>query len=257
MDYKTARDVLAEAASGGYLDQELPEAEGEFIELAEYYASEATKAFEAGMKDDHVIAIMNLSGMKASPPVLSESAEPEEHEGTPPGEFQSDNLGGFAPGITDEDVPPITKDHSFFNEGLPIPNPVEVSLDMPTDLTDLGDKQLRRLYSAFGAYLSRARWLLAISSSNLANANHLKDEAFRIAYINTNRFIKLRDKKATKDLIENEAREDDNYKTWEEKVVKHNQEVIHWRALVDIYSDNVNRLSREWTMRTEEYERSR
>lgn len=277
MDAQTARLVLSSAADGGFLEDAIPEREEDLIDLASYYIEEARRAKIAGMNHPAVDAIIRLDSL----PVES-VAEPDEHEGPPPGEssLPSDSFafgegkellekvaeiyprrssGGISELEEKEANSWIPESNLAHKEGLPIPKTVEeaVPYDMPTDLTDLGDKELRRLYSAFNAYSGRARWLLAIAQSNLSNATHLRDEAYRTEYISELIGSQIREEKLSQGTLENLAKNSQQYKNWDENVRKHEKEVTQWRALVDIYSKNVDILSREWTMRTEQYERER
>lgn len=274
LDNITARAILSEVAAGGWFDTEIPENEEDLINLAESYVEEAKQWIEGGNpEEEHVNAIINLAkGVPTSPPVLSQSAELNQIEETAPGEIDS----VIKESITQEYEDRITKEalvretyprrssggysESDFRvpDELPVPKPnPETTYDMPTDLTEVGDKSLRRLYSAFNAYSGRARWMLAISTSNLANANHLLDAEYRKMYSFYARDLAIKGERATKDTLESFAKESEEYKEWEEKVLKHEKEVIHWRALSDIYGKNVEVLSREWSMRTEQYERER
>src|SRR5574343_578036 len=85
MDINTARAILSEVASGGWLDRDLPEDESELVELAEYFVDEAKLALDDGMDNEHIRAIINL-GSNPTPPVLSEVAGHDD-DGTPPGEI--------------------------------------------------------------------------------------------------------------------------------------------------------------------------
>ena len=268
MDSETARAILSEVASGGWLKEDLPENEDELISRAEFWVEEAKLAVtEEGMgNNEHIIAIINLA--KASPPVLSEVAV-HNHDGTPPGEIEPvhekmhrerkekeelirgtyprRSSGGFSESDLREDF-----------EGFPLPQSIpEDSLDMPTDLTEVGDKAVRRLYSAFTSYYNRARWKLALAQSSLTNATHLRDAEYRRAYKNYSQELIKSGERATKDLVDSFALGDADYKEWNDKAAKHEEEVIRWRALQEIYGKNVEVLSREWTMRTEQYERER
>lgn len=271
MDANTARAILSEVAAGGWLDREIPEDETDLKELAVYFVDEAKLALKDGMDNEHIHAIIAL-GSEVSPPVLSETAD-NTNDGVPPGEINSVTK---IP-ITQEDEDRVVKEalvretyprrsSGGFSEadlreyeGLPIPQPVEESVpqEMPTDLTELGDKAVRRLYSTFGSYLGRARWRLATANSNLANASHLRDEAYRTQYIKVKREAAINEEKLTIEDLQNLAKDSDEYKEWNKRVVDHTNEATNWKALVDIYGGNVDRLSREWTMRTEQYERER
>jgi len=245
MDIQTARAILSEVAAGNWLDKDIPEGESDVIDLAQYYVEEAQLAIKEGMDNDHLHAIINLS--KLSPPVLSELAESPNIEGSPPGEITQYDTGYQTIDMFDKDY-----------DGLPIPRAIpEDALEMPTDLTEVGDKAVRRLYSAFNSYLGRARWKLALSLSNQANATHLRDESYRVAFLKAFKASKAEGEKLSQAVLEQFAQETEDYKNWSEKVREHTDEVTSWRALVDIYGGNVDRLSREWTMRTEQYERER
>lgn len=262
MDAQTARAILSEVAAGDWLDKPMPENDEELVDLAQYYVEEAQLAVKEGMNNEHLSAIINLS--KVSPPVLSEPAESPNIDGGPPGEIDSsrgsatyvDPKTGGNPYPAPEE---LDWENAVVKEGLPLPQPIPESavFNMPTDLTDLGDKELRRLHSAFNHYLGRARWLLAISSSNLANATHLRDESYRASYIKTLKKSQLEGEKLSQAALEMTAKDTEEYQAWAEKVNSHNKEVTSWKALVEIYGGNVDRLSREWTMRTEQYERER
>ena len=272
MDANTARAILSEVAAGGWLDREIPEDEKDLVELAVYFVDEAKLALEDGMDNEHIHAIIAL-GSEVSPPVLSETAE-HTNDGVPPGEIDSVVLptsdhvqfaGADDPIKEVEKTYPRRSSGGFSEsdlreyEGLPIPQPVEESVpqEMPTDLTELGDKAVRRLYSTFGSYLGRARWRLAAANSNLANATHLRDEAYRTQYIKVKREAVTNEEKLTIEDLQNLAKESEEYKEWSNRVKEHTNEATNWKALVDIYGGNVDRLSREWTMRTEQYERER
>jgi len=257
MDIQTARAILSEVASGGWLDKELPEDEKDLIDLAQYYVDEAKIAKQEGMDNESILAIINLA--QASPPVLSAPVEPDSLEG-PPGEIDVYYKGNKYPSLTEnknDDVVDLAREDKDY-EGLPLPQPIpETALDMPVDITDLGDKAVRRLYSAFGSYLGRSRWKLATAESSLSNATYLRDAEYRKLYGSISKTLARNGERATKDLVDSLAKEEDTYKEWDEKVQKHTEQVIHWKALKDIYGGNVERLSREWTMRTEQYERER
>ena len=249
MDAQTARAILSEVAAGNWLDKPMPENDEELVDLAQYYVEEAQLAVKEGMNNEHLSAIINLS--KVSPPVLSEPAESPNIDGGPPGEIKH---------VDPDPTRNIPREEVFaVKEGLPVPQAIPESavFNMPTDLTDLGDKELRRLHSAFNHYLGRARWLLAISSSNLANATHLRDESYRASYIKALKKSQLEGEKLSQAALEMTAKDTEEYQAWSEKVNSHNKEVTSWKALVEIYGGNVDRLSREWTMRTEQYERER
>lgn len=246
MKVDIARAILSEVALGGWLDSEIPEEEQEIIDLAKYYVSEAENwVNEGNPADEHINAIINLS--KVSHLALSELADTKEME-APPGENPVNEENCKEERSENDDLTNIRA-----MEGLPIPQKLsEKTYDMPVDLTELGDKAIRRLHSAFNSYLGRARWLLAVATSNLSNATHLRDESYRVEYLKAYKRSLSEGEKLSQAILDAVAKDAEDYKAWNERVNDHNKEVTHWKALVDIYSSNVDRLSREWTMRIDE-----
>lgn len=221
MEVKLARAILNEAENGGYLDGEIPEEKDELIRLAEYYADEAKKVYEHGNRDESVVAIVNM--------------------------------------ITDVSsfiAVPVERD-AFFN-GLPHPSENLVdAVEMPAYIHDLSDEDVRKYQGIFNHYYGRARWLLAEENSRLAEATHLRDEALRVAYAETSKKIIQRDERPTKDLVLSIAKDDREYREWDDRVREHENNASKYKALVDIYSANIERLSREATVRHNEFERTR
>lgn len=231
LDKELALEVLREAKIGEFFEGEIPSNENEVIELGEFYAKEAKNAYEniAGMKRNKTVkAIINIYSMGIER--KSEKAYAQ---------------------FAGEDVDDVQLD-----KGLPIPEDLagEAS-DLPIDFTEIGDIQLRKLHGEYNAYLARVRWLLAIAVNRLASVTHLRDDAYRLAYKQQYLVSESAGSKATKDVLDAFAKDNEDYKKYDELVRKHQQEVTTFKALIEIYSGNVDRLSREWTMRTDESKR--
>jgi len=269
LDPKLARAILAEVAEGGWLDTNIPEEEKDLVELTSYYINKTKQWVEDGNPSDrHINAIIGLATVTGtnSPPVLSETVE-NTNEEVPPGEILKEDLDWENAILADEVAATYprrssggySEDDLRVDKDLPIPSPLPegAPLEMPTDLTEVGDKPLRRLYSAFTSYWGRARWKLGVATNNLVNATHLRDEVYRSTYIKELREAAIAGEKVTQAALENSAKNTEGYKAWDQRVTEHEQEINEWRALADIYSKNVEVLSREWTMRTEQYERER
>jgi len=223
---EAALQVLEEAKSGGFWDGELPGEEDKVIELGEYYVKEARNAKEniAGMSRNKTVrAILNIYSV-----AIQEKSEK--------------NFQEYA-GVEIDSGLPIPEDMA----GEPTP--------LPVDFTTIGDIQLRQLHGEYHAYLARARWLLAIAQNKLASATHLRDEAYRVAFQKEHINLELLGQRATKDVVDTAARGDSEYKEQNDLVKRHQGEVNIYKALVDIYEGGVDRLSRDWTMRTEEDKR--
>jgi hypothetical protein len=212
--------ILKVAQEGGYLET-IPEDEEDIIREANFYLAEANKAYENGMKGDKTIqAIRNL--------------------GEQLGKEVTDELFGTG-------TPELYR-------GLPVPEDLyREPSPMPLDFTELGDKQLRKLHGEYNAYLARSRWMLAVSINRLAGVTHLRDAEYRRAYKEIAEAAS--EKKHTKDMLDTLARGDEKYIDLDNKARLYNEEVVSYKALTEIYSGNVDRLSREWTMRQDEEKR--
>jgi len=193
---------------------------------AEYWIKEAEKAWiqnPAVAKNDEAIrTILNISPR----------GFPERTTLEPKREIVSDKL-------------PIPKDPDFEYKHL------------PADFTTLTDIEIRRYSSHNQHFLNRARYLLAQVINHLADANHLKDDAYRKAYRETYEQLDSTVGKPTKDLVDSYAREDEFVKKYDNDAKEAQANITSLKALVEVYSGNVERLSREWTMRQNEWEKGR
>jgi len=224
MELELAKAVLNEAIAGDFLSG-MPEKEEEIIEQAEYFAQEAEKEYNEGWgkNNDTVLAIVNLT--QGEPDKRPSQAQPESGVGT---------------------------GSSAFFRGLPLPQSNgQEAPQMPYDVSSLDDVELRRYHGIFSHYFGRARYELAEQTAALTAAEHLRDDAFRKAYAK----IDKRDKKLKE--VETEAMEDSEYISWNRNVLEHEKNVIKLKALTEIYAKNVDVLSREATIRQNEFERSR
>ena len=124
---------------------------------------------------------------------------------------------------------------------------------LPADFTELAPKEIMRLHSIYNAYYARARWMLAVTSNKLSNVLHLRDAEYRRSYREIS--DSAEDKKPTKDYIDSLARQDVAYVDYDNKAKLYSQDVEAYKALTEIYGKDVDRLSREWTMRQDEENR--
>lgn len=272
MDATLARNILNACIEGEFLE-EMPEDEEQIIQDGQYFADEAKKAWDSSMRNDTVATILHLTGELSDEEyekaVASGSAEtpteepagaekePKYSSGTPPrssGGYSESDLRETEAAPADSSAEGMVR-----KENLPIPKGMgaEEPPDMPRDLVELGDREVRRYHGIYNAFAARARWLLGVATSDLANATYLRDEALRSARRQVDRLDPATEKARTIETINDEAKEDPDYQMWSERVNKHSHDVGIWKTLVEIYQGNVDRLSREWTMRTDEYERGR
>lgn len=138
---------------------------------------------------------------------------------------------------------------------IPKPLPDNIS-DMPFDLTELSETELRQLHSAMLNYFGRASYVakvekaLAIACKNIADDYH--DQL--IATIEKIDPETEKDKSATQ--LKAEAEQDPTVRRWRRRERKHKEMMESMKADADIYKQNLDSLSRDWTMRIDEMDHS-
>lgn len=267
MDLVTAKAVLTELKRGGFYEKELPEADGEILNDAEYFVEEARIAFEEGWGKNlesvqAVLSLVNLtpdesevdnSNMRKEEPLRERHTSSSKHIGNGMQQFASENGGDSQTAVASHTLIDLAHGH-----GLIVPAEIQYSApEMPRDITELTDIKVRKLYSEFNALLNYSKWQLAMESSDLNDAVHLREAAYREAYVNTSRLDEETGKSKTATLIDMEVKTSKNYQKYDELVRQHTVKTTGLKALVDIYSSNVDRLSREMTFRQFEWEKSR
>lgn len=259
IELDVARAILSEAKSSGFMEGDLPELEDDIIKESKYWFEEAYKAHEAGMQHDTVLAILNIASGGSG-------GGSEYNPGYAKVEGMVPNLGHSEAELRDVPVdnavvapvdPGLPADFVQRNN-LPVPKDWQGDPeDMPRDISELTDRDVRRLSGEYNAYQSRAKWLLALAISDLAQSTHLRDHAYRQSLKKISKVDPSTDKAKLKEVLDAEARENPEFAKFDEAVLKHQKDVTILKSLVDIYSGNVDRLSREWTMRQDEYEKTR
>lgn len=258
--------VLKECQSGGFLSGPLPMTNHATIELAQSWYEEAKKEAEKGVKHSTVLAIVNLVEGQLQEQGNIAIADNEVEESNPglaavPMEstYPRRSSGGLSESDEREiDNFPHELEALVVAHHLPVPSEFDGEPSpMPREIDDVGDKQLRRLSGEYNSYLGRAKWLLAVATSDLANAIHLRDRALRKAFKEVHEELVAKDQRPTKDVVTSFAEERDEVVSWNERVKGHQNHVTAYKALVEIYGGNVERLSREATLRQYEWERGR
>jgi hypothetical protein len=279
IDRVTALEILNEAKEAGFEDQPIPESDEAIIARAEHFHTEAKKLWDNQedelLKDVEVRRVVQSIIWLGDSPLPNDDPKDFEKEmdkvrETYPrrssgGLSEQDEREGESFDVTQEQTKrEVNKGTPRFDlmvkEHLPVPAHIEGDPDqMPRDLSNLVDKEIRRLSGEYNAYLTRATYLLGIESSDLANAEHLLEAARAKAL----RALDLTDpngdgkKQKLAKVIDAELLADPDVIEWSNAVNKHQQQVIVLKSLKEIYSGNVDRLSREWTMRQNEWEKSR
>mgnify|MGYP001575938150 CR=1 FL=1 len=127
---------------------------------------------------------------------------------------------------------------------------------MPRDISALGDKEVRRLASEFNACLGRTIWLLSQALDEELGLKHLRDDAYQRAFLAEAEDAEKEGIKSTKDDKDAAARQNAEYKELDARVREAEKIVRKYKALKEIYQGNIDRLSREATLRDDEYKRS-
>jgi hypothetical protein len=120
-------------------------------------------------------------------------------------------------------------------------------------MTQLGDVEIRRLHSEFNACLAYANWQLAAEEADELAAKQIADfhtsKAIKQASLSPDPFTN-KDKKVAQ--LEAEAAGDEKVQEWRRKHLSHVVAIKFYKSLRDTYQSNCERISREWTMRTDE-----
>lgn len=269
------RKVLEIAQEGGYLEGDIPVEEAEVNEQANYFVTEAIDAWASGMRDKHVGLILVEAEEMSQEEFEADMAEGEVIDKPEPvvnyassGDGPPKSSGGYSESDLREPesapepntaIKATSEEEDFMAANkLPIPQPVAIEDNgLPADLTTLDDRVLRRYHSLYNGFLARSRWLLGVATGELIRAEHLRDEALRVSLLKVNRIDPKTEKPKSIGTLDAEAKESVDYQDWAEAANKHEREVAMRKAVVDIYQSNVAVLSREWTMRTEQWERDR
>jgi hypothetical protein len=222
MELSTAKAILEEAIEGGYLE-EMPT--HDLIEQGEFYFQHAQGAVEDGNADDCIEKIVAIGTAPEA------GLEPE----------------------ADEEKPAkaeVTK------ENLPIPRQIEGDPPvMPRDTSELNDKEVRRLMGEFNACLGRAVWLIQDALDDELRIKQLKENAYRTAYLAEEEAARENSVKLTKEALDFAARESEEFQEYDQQLFEASKLVRNYKALKEIYQGNIDRLSREGTLRDDEARR--
>lgn len=248
MGRETAVEILNEYNSmEDYEPIPIPDDDEELIKAANGIGEAAHQLFEGGNREAQVQAII----------WLYDSALPEERKDLP-----RKSSGGFSEGDLREpekfEVNEVNAVQLVSKENLPAPRHIESDPDpMPRDLSKVTDRDIRKLSGEYNAYLARTNYLLGIEQSDLMNAEHLLEaERARVLREMDTMDADGKKQKLAK-VIEAEILADSEVVRLTGYVNQHAQRVVVLKSLKEIYSGNVDRLSREWTMRQNEWEKSR
>ncbi len=219
--------ILKEAKNQDILDKPLPEDDNLKIKVADYLVSQAHKAKEAGENGLHVTALLSLAEA----------------------DFET---GEIAPQDEDEKTYKEAIDE-FMDNTLPVPvDPNEDAPEIPFDITSASDEQLRFLHGAYGAYFARAAYLCALEESGHSAAKQIAD-FHEDEYIATADRKDIGGKAKTGAVLKIEAAQaDPAILKWRKREKDHERKLNKYRRFRDMYEKNVERFSREGTLRENE-----
>lgn len=138
---------------------------------------------------------------------------------------------------------------------IPAPLPDNIA-EMPFDLTELSEEQLRRLHSANLSYFGRASYVSKIEKA-LANAcKNIADEYHDKAIVDLPKVDPETEKDKSATQLKAEAESDATVRRWRRRQHNHEEMRDSMKADADIFKQNLDSLSRDWTMRIDEMDHS-
>lgn len=249
MNADVARQVLELATQGGYFNGAMPEGE-QLLSEADFYLTHARGAVESGHEDETVhkiVALVDGGG---------EAATESSSQGSAGAVGDAEDQSPSPPHTPADPEPDSTLSRTATAEHLPIPPQLQGEvLEMPRDISSAGDKQVRRLLGEYNAAINRTTWLLGIAHSDEANLTHLREREYQRAYLEEAKAAEAKGRKSTREDKDIAARQDAKYMEYDERVREAQERVRTFKALKEIYDSNIDRLSREGTLRDDEFKR--
>jgi hypothetical protein len=218
MNSDTALRILEAVDEGGYLQEPIPEDEDKLIADAEFYYKYAEAVPEAD-RDEAIQKIVKLGEAGVS----QDGYVPEEEEPSEP--------------LAEKDAVRTTK---------------REAPDMPYDVTEVKDREVRKLSSRFQVHLNEVTRELSVVQTQMLRAKQLRDAAHRNAYLAEANASRAAGTKLSQAVLDMAATNSPAVQEKESELFELEVKERDLRALRDIYKGNVDRLSREMTMRTEE-----
>lgn len=285
MNLEVATEVINEAKTGRKWDQPMPEDPSDRKVMAQELYEQALVARDRlNIKDDTVLTIISI--VEADQPQDKEEEEPSTPEPSlsvgsspstspalaPEGECQHEDATGLSvcPGCNKNLYPTIESSlktvtdviiareqaHALMRkEGLPIPPSLEGEPPvLPRDLTTKSDTVVRRLHSEFAAALARATYLVSLETADEYASKMIYERLYARALARVERTYSEGEKIKSKTVpqLEAEAAQDAEVREWQERFHSHHIQSTFMKSIRDGYKDTCDRLSREWSMRTEE-----
>jgi hypothetical protein len=294
LSVETARQIIAEAKSGEFEAEPMPETDQGILERGQFWLDEATKVKDAMAGNPTVATIIALGENGVVDSAFTKPAE------TPAAEAMKDVVEEIAaeqeeaPAVeeTVDEVPPdpdpvpvaeeeaaaepdaqesqpeqavaeseakadVTGEDLVKRENLPVPPEIQGDVpDMPGDLTGLDDRKIRQLHGEFNAYLGRVEYLLSRERMALHQAKLVLENMVQEGLRTAEKIDPSTEKPKLASVLEAEVNADGDVMAWRMNVQRHEMAIIELRGFQEIYARHISVLSREWSMRSEEYQRS-
>jgi len=244
LSHDAAQAIVAEARSMGVKVDYGPDT---VIQVAERLIESAREAHKQGVRGDHVTRILHMA--EGGEIAVEQNNAVQQEQLT---QEQEKLALSSRPGYEASDAARAR----IKAEGLPIPvNPQGDPSPITRDLTELSDRTVRKLHGENNAYLVRTFWLLGVEKSDLASAKQVHSWSKGEILAKLDRIDHDTQKPKLLDILNAEADFDGKVLEWAKRVQEHEANIALLLALRDVYQSNVDRLSREWTMRTDSWER--
>lgn len=239
---EAARSILNEARARGIV---VPD-ESSMVESARVLLELAQDAHDNGAQGEDVMAILAMKGL-LNGEVAGGHEEPATEE---PIDTPSQQEDGPQEATESPRDAPVRKGK---NEQFPIPPEIEgLPPEMPRDLTELSDRDVRRLQGEFNAWLNRVTYLIGVERSDEVDATAQAESALRKAKAKARVELTTPEGKAPAAAQVNTlAEESDEYQEWTMRATGHKAELVRMYALRDIYQHNIERLAYDWKARSD------
>ena len=137
---------------------------------------------------------------------------------------------------------------------VPPPLPPGEQPDLPFDLTTLSDKELQQFHGYFTAYVYRTNHLLMREEAKARKCKDAAEELARDLLVAAEKYDE-HDKAKTMTILEAEVESDPEVIKWRKRQRKHDTFATSYRSERDSYLRVVEALSRQESMRQNEWER--
>ena len=225
-----AKSVINEAKSRGYYDKPMPE-DNQVISVAEFLSKAAEEVYQKGKRGEDIMAVLKAVET-----------------------FKNFNS-------QEENDPDTKRYNSFVNmdlSGLPKPEKVDgQEISMPFSLESLSDTEILKYIGIYNSCSAYANYLYSLEESGEASAKLIADEYFDKFLVTASKKDDETNKPKTARQLEAEAmNKDENLKKWRKLQKEHSIKANRYKRLRDIYSDNCERLSRAFTIKQDERNKS-